>query len=120
MMEMMTRSPAAWPLEHRARKADPNIVFLAAWDKDKASLILQVLNFGKESVQASFDVKALGFAPRRAKIAVLWADSLQARNTLADPGAVRSEERTASFGETAHFNADLKPCSMTLITLLSR
>ena len=117
MLEMMTGSPAAWPLEHRVRTADPNVLLQAAWDKEKRGLVLQLINFGKENVRAAFDLKALGFAPRRAKIAVLWADSLQARNTLADPGAVRHEERTETLGGRPRFTVGLKPCSLQVIIL---
>ncbi len=120
MLEMMTRSPAAWPLEHKVRTADPNIVFQAAWDKEKTGLVLQILNFGKERIWISADFKALGFAPRQARTEVLWADSLQSRNTLLKPDAVRREERADALAGKTTFAADLLPCSITLVSLYPR
>jgi hypothetical protein len=44
-MELLTRSPAAWPLAHSVKLGHPNIIFQSAWDRDKRNLVLQILNF---------------------------------------------------------------------------
>ena len=116
-IELMTASPAAWPLKQMVRAAQPGILSQAAWDKNKERLVLEIINFNADSIDAAFDLGALGFPPRRAAVSTLAADSLQARNTLADPNAIRREDRTERLDGRAHYSATVPPYSLTLVIL---
>jgi alpha-L-arabinofuranosidase len=113
----MTRSPAAWPLAHSVKVGHPNIIFQSAWNKDKRNLVLQILNFGGTRVEALFDLRAIGFRAREAEVSTLWADSLQAQNTLANPEAVRRADRTENVKNVGRFRWDVPPRSVCLIVL---
>jgi alpha-L-arabinofuranosidase len=115
--ELMTRSPAAWPLAHSVKVGHPNIIFQSAWNKDKRNLVLQILNFGGTRVEALFDLRAIGFRAREAEVSTLWADSLQAQNTLANPEAVRRADRTENVKNVGRFRWDVPPRSVCLIVL---
>ena len=117
VFELMTGSPAAWPLKQVVRSERAGIVSQAAWDKDKERVVLEILNFNAGKIETAFDFKALGFAPRRASVSTLAADSLQARNTLADPGAVRRADRTDRLDGRAIYSAAVPPFSLTLVVL---
>ncbi len=117
VFEMMTASPAAWPLKQAVRKAQPGIVSQAAWDKDKKRLVLEIINFKAENVEAAFDLAGLEFAPRQARISTLRADSMQVRNTFADPDAIRREDRTERLKGRTNYAAALPSFSLTLIVL---
>jgi hypothetical protein len=116
-IELMTASPAAWPLKQMVRAAQPGILSQAAWDKNKERLVLEIINFNADSIDAAFDLGALGFPPRRAAVSTLAADSLQARNTLADPNAIRREDRTERLDGRTHYSAAVPPYSLTLVIL---
>ena len=116
-IELLTGSPAAWPLAHSVKRGHPNIVFQAAWDRDKRSLVLQILNFGGERVEGLFDLSALGFRAHEAEASTLWADSLQAQNTLANPEAVQSTGRTEKLKGIARFKWDIPGFSVCLVVL---
>jgi alpha-N-arabinofuranosidase len=119
LFELVTPSPAALPLEHKVVAANPNVLFQAAWDKDKKSLVLEVLNFGRETVQSAFDLKALNFRYREVRMSRLWADSLQAMNSLGNPNGIRRNDDVERGGGGARFTTELPPCSVTLIILSS-
>jgi alpha-L-arabinofuranosidase len=117
MFELMTTSPAAWPLAHEAITTDPLVLFQSAWNTDRKKLVLQILNFGTDQVAASFDLKALGFTVGKAEIHRLWADSLQARNTLSNPQAIRKESSAEMLKGRMIYTTKLPSCSLTLIVL---
>jgi len=117
VFELLTGSPAAWPLAPSVRRGHPNILFQAAWDRDKKNLVLQILNFGSEMVEGFFDFTALGFKARQAEVSSLWAGSLQAQNTLANPEAIRRTDRTEKLKGGASFKWDIPACSVSLVVL---
>jgi alpha-N-arabinofuranosidase len=118
MFELVTGSPAAWPLEHKIRMAHPNVIFQAAWDKEKKSLVAELLNFGAERISVSLDFKSLGFKAGEARVSTLWADSLQAQNTLANPEAVRRSDRTEKLKGKSSLSLEVPQCSLSLIILI--
>jgi hypothetical protein len=117
VFELLTGSPAAWPLKQTVRAGQAGIVSQTAWDKDKKQLVLEIINYNVRAVQAVFDFTALGFAPRQARISTLAASSLQARNTRTDPDAVRRTDRTARLDEQARFAVEAPAYSVTHIVL---
>ena len=116
-LELLTRSPAAWPLAHSIRRGHPNILFQAAWDRDKKNLVLQILNFGGDRVEGVFDLKALEFKARQAQVSSLRADSLQTQNTLTNPEAVRRADRTEKLKGGGRFKCDIPAFSVCLVVL---
>jgi alpha-L-arabinofuranosidase len=116
-LELLTRSPAAWPLAHSVKIGHPDIVFQPAWDRAKRNVVLQILNFGGKRVEAFFDFRAIGFRAGEAEVSTLWADSLQAQNTLANPEAVRHTDRTENLKNGGRFRWDIPPCSIEVIVL---
>lgn len=119
MFELMTTSPAAWPLAHEAIKTDPLVLFQSAWNTDRKKLVLQILNFGTDKVAASFDLRALRFTVSKAELYRLWADSLQARNTLSNPEAIQKESSAEMLKGLTIYTTKLPSCSLTLLVLSS-
>jgi alpha-N-arabinofuranosidase len=117
VFELLTGSPAAWPLAHSIRRGRPNILFQAAWDRDKKNLVLQILNFGREKTRLAVDWQALGFKARQAEVTSLWTGSLQAQNTLANPEAIRRTDRTEKLKGGSSFKWDIPACSVSLVVL---
>ncbi len=117
VFEAMTASPATWPLRQSVRHPLPTVLCQPAWDRDKTRLVLQVINYGSESIDAVFDLGAVGFRPTEARRIELSADSLQARNTFADPDAVRRVERSERLDHPAVYETALVPYSLTLVVL---
>jgi len=119
-IELLTGSPAAWPLAHSVKRGHPNILFQPAWDREKRNLVLHVLNFGGERVEGLFDLRALGFRAGGAEVSILWADSLQVRNTLAKPDAVRRADRAERLKDSRSFKLDIPACSVCRVVLRPR
>ena len=119
-IELLTGSPAAWPLAHSVKRGHPNILFQPAWDREKRNLVLHVLNFGGERVEGLFDLRALGFRADGAEVSILWADSLQVRNTLAKPDAVRRADRAERLKDSRSFKLDIPACSVCRVVLRPR
>jgi alpha-N-arabinofuranosidase len=117
VFEAMAGLPASWPLGQTVRHSPPGIVSQPAWNRDRTQLVLQVINYGPEAVEAGFDLGALGFRPGAARRIELRAESLQARNTFADPDAVRREDRTEHLDHPAAYTTALAPYSLTLVVL---
>ena len=116
-IELLTGSPAAWPLAHSIKRGHPNILFQAAWDRDKSNLVLYILNFGKEKTRLALDWRALPFKGGKAEVSILWADSLQTQNPLDNPDAVRHADRTEKLEGGTSFRQDIPACSVSLIVL---
>jgi len=116
-IELLTGSPAAWPLAHSIKRGHPNILFQAAWDRDKSNLVLYILNFGKEKTRLALDWRALPFKGGKAEVNILWADSLQTQNTLGNPDAVRHADRMEKLEGGTSFRQDIPACSVSLIVL---
>lgn len=91
MLELFSRSPAAWPLALAGYVPDERAEFQlqAAWDRDRVRLVLSVLNMTGEPRTAAFDLSALDRTFAAAQTARLEADSLIAMNTLARPETIR-------------------------------
>jgi alpha-L-arabinofuranosidase len=68
-------------------------------------------------VEGFFDFTALGFKARQAEVSSLWAGSLQAQNTLANPEAIRRTDRTEKLKGGASFKWDIPACSVSLVVL---
>jgi alpha-L-arabinofuranosidase len=117
VFELLSRSPAAWPVYYSVKTGHPDILFQPAWNKEKTNLILQILNFGGRQVETVFDLQAIGFRARKAEVSTLSADSLRARNTLLDPEAVRREDRKESLKKRGPFLLEVPPRSIVLAVL---
>jgi alpha-L-arabinofuranosidase len=116
-IEMLTGSPAAWPLAHTVKHGHPNMLFQAAWDRDKKNLVLYVLNFGKEKTRLALQWRALPFKAGQAEISTLWAESLQTQNTLSNPDAIRRADRAEKVKGGTGFRQNIPACSVCLIVL---
>ena len=102
-LSMISRSPAAWPLQLKDYKAGPKDDFQvqAAWDKDRKRLVLYVLNRTAEEKTATFDISQLErntwLNQRKFKSAetrTLYADDALTRNTMENPDAIKREDQT--------------------------
>ncbi len=95
MLELFSRSPAAWPLALAGYTPDERGEFQvqAAWDKDRKRLVLSVLNLTREARESVFVLSPLDRTFTSAQTSLLQADSLIAMNTLAQPDAIRRTDR---------------------------
>jgi alpha-L-arabinofuranosidase len=116
-IELVTGSSAAWPLAHVVKRGHPNILFQAAWDRDKKNLVLYILNFGKRKTRLALGWRALAFNAGKAEVIALWADSLQTQNTLANPDAVQRTDRTEKLEVGMRLEQDIPACSVCLVVL---
>ena len=102
-LSLISRSPAAWPLQLQDYKAGPKDDFQvqAAWDKDRKRLVLYVLNRTAEEKTATFDISQLErnswWSKRTFKSAetrTLYADDAVTRNTMENPDAIKRKDQT--------------------------
>jgi len=91
VFELFSRSTAAWPIKLEGPQ-DQDLVVQAAWDLERKSLVIDVLNYKGEGVEMAFDMSALGLLAREAGVAILHGSSLAARNSIVDPDAIRRED----------------------------
>ena len=101
-LSMISRSPAAWPLQLQGYKAGPRDDFQvqAAWDKERKRLVLYVLNRTAEQKTATFDISQLErnkwLNQRKFKSAetrTLYADDALTRNTMETPDAIKRKDQ---------------------------
>ncbi len=95
-LSMISRSPAAWPLQLQGSKAGPRDDFQdqAAWDKERKRLVLYVLNRTAEQKTATFDISQLKRKFKSAETRTLYADDSLTRNTMENPDAIKREDQT--------------------------
>ena len=102
-LSMISRSPAAWPLQLQDYKAGPKDDFQvqAAWDKERKRLVLYVLNRTAEQKTATFDISQLErntwwskHTFKSAETRTLYADDALTRNTMENPDAIKRKDQT--------------------------
>jgi len=120
VFELLSRSPAAWPLVLSGYEVDDGAdrQIQAAWDRTRDRLVLYVFNLQGEPYEVAFDLSRLGRTFHTADWATLRADDLLVMNTLHHPDAIertdRSEENLAS---AEHFVVSGRPYSFTQVVL---
>ena len=94
-LSLLSRSPAAWPLQLQDYKAGPKDDFQvqAAWDKERKRLVLYVLNRTAEQKTATFDISQLKREFESAETRMLYADDALTRNTMENPDAIQREDQ---------------------------
>lgn len=117
VLEAFSATPAAWPLAIEGLENRTDLKAQVAWDAQRKNLVLYVLNYGSAAAETAFDLSGLRFKPDSADITQLWADSLMAHNTTADPDAIRRKHEAgrAVAGET--FTVTAVPYSLTIAVL---
>jgi len=98
VLELLSRSPAAWPLALDGYipgdLADFQIQ--AAWDLDRNRLVLYVLNLTPKESTAEFDLQGIGGVFRIAEETMLTASGPLTHNTTANHNAVQRIDRVRS------------------------
>lgn len=103
VMELFSRSPAAWPLKLESGKLAESGKFpegvhvQAAWDAERTSLCLVVLNYRGEAVNVTFGWADLSRRFSAVESTVLQAASLIVYNTLAEPETITRRDSTAKL-----------------------
>lgn len=117
VLELMTRSPAAWPLRSEGLPQTPELVAQAAWDAKKKALVVVVINYRGNDEALTLDLSSVGLRPKTAQVTTLWAESLLSFNSLSQPDAVgrRDEERKLDGSAVVEISAP--PYSVTHMVL---
>ncbi|MBN1917641.1 MAG: hypothetical protein JW889_07005 [Verrucomicrobia bacterium] len=95
VMELFSRSPAAWPLKIEGDALPEGVHVQAAWDAGRTSLCLVVLNGRGEEVEVTFGFGSPAKPFSVVESTVLRAPSLVAHNTLAQPETITGHDATA-------------------------
>jgi alpha-L-arabinofuranosidase len=93
VFELLSVSPAAWPLRIEGAAENPGIPVGAAWDRERKALVITALNYRGREVELAFDLALPNFKPKAADISILRAPSPASYNTLADPNAIARSDR---------------------------
>ena len=99
VFELLSRSPAARPLELEVNQQDESVVFQAAWNESRTALCLIVINYGRDDISIDFTLEQLGREFSSCALTVMQADSLTSYNTPYDRCIV---ERTDSSAIITH------------------
>jgi len=94
VFELLSRSPAAWVLKLGGDAFDPQrdeLIAQAAWDIERKSLVLTVLNYRDVQMPVQFDLAALAGTFRRAEKRVLRAPSPASFNTVLDMETIKRD-----------------------------
>lgn len=116
----LQRQPVAWPLETTLAKADPTLKVEAAWDANKTTLTLIVLNLSGQPRDLGIDIAPVHgqFAPEAA-VDQLAAPTPETFNTEANPDRiVRTAAVLKTDGKT--LTHTFAPYSATAIRLVPR
>ena len=126
-LSLISRSPAAWPLQLQDYKAGPKDDFQvqAAWDKDRKRLVLYVLNRTAEQKTATFDISQLKrnkwLNQRKFKSAetrTLYADDALTRNTMENPDAIkRKDQKQTGLRIRDEYSVTAQPWSFVEVIL---
>ena len=112
VMELFSRSPAAWPLKLEAAGLPEGVHVQAAWDAERKSLCLVVLNYRGEPVDVVFDLAGLSKRFGSVRSTVLQAPTLVAYNTAAKPETITRRDSTAKLGSSSEHTIAAPPYSI--------
>ena len=112
VMELFSRSPAAWPLKLESGKFPEGVHVQAAWDAERTSLCLVVLNYRGEAVNVTFGWADLSRRFSAVGSTVLQAASLIVYNTLAEPETITRRDSTAKVGAGSEHTIAAPPYSI--------
>ena len=92
VFELLSRSPAAWPLALEDSEATENLVIQAAWDQQRTALCIIMLNYNAVDARIEFALDRLGRRFSSCEQTMLRAESLTAYNTPDSHCIVQREE----------------------------
>jgi alpha-N-arabinofuranosidase len=117
VFELLSRSPAAWPLKYESANAkDGSLLIQPAWDRDKKRVVIAALNYRHERATVQFDLSQLHYEAGNAEIQCLYADSRAAINTLSDPGRIKRKDSTLAVN-SSQLSIELPAYSVTHVVL---
>jgi len=117
VFELLSRSPAAWPLRCQGANAkDASLLVQPAWDRDKKRVAIAALNYRAETATVEFDLSLLHCEASNAEIQCLYADSRAEFNTLSDPGRIKRKD-SARAVNSPQFSIELPAYSLTHVVL---
>jgi len=118
-LELLSRSPASWPLQLEGYSASVKDEFQvqAAWDRERKRLVLYVFNRTREPREVVFDLSQLPREFQRAEISMLSADTLMVKNTLKQPDAIRRKDTVETMGRGQHCRVAVPKYSFTQVVL---
>jgi alpha-L-arabinofuranosidase len=117
VLELMTRSPAAWPLRIEGMPETTELVAQAAWDADRKALVLVAINYLGNEQPFAFDLSSLDFKPKTAEATTLWAESLLSFNSLSRPDAVQRRDEERRLDGSAVVELTVPPYSVVHVVL---
>ena len=113
VFELLSRSPAAWPLRISASGPTEGITAQAAWDLEKKGIVFTVLNYRSSETEVVFTMKDGEKRFRTAKISVLYAPSPASFNSLRDPNAIKRRDFARTVKKSDRFTLHAPPYSLT-------
>lgn len=103
VFELLSSSPAAWPLRLEGMEDTPGLVCQAAWDSGRNALVLIALNYRGAKAPITFDFTPIGFKPRDAHVSILRAASPASFNSLKEPDAIFREDSRIELDPAERF-----------------
>jgi alpha-L-arabinofuranosidase len=118
-LEMLSHSPAAWPLAIDGYKIDDHaeLQVQAAWDKTETKLVLYVLNMHPDAEDVTFSLAQLNRRFASVASTLLSAPSLFSMNTLESPDAIKKDTGQASLAVPNALSVTAPPYSFTEVLL---
>lgn len=112
VFELLSRSPAARPLELEIASPRETLVVQAAWNEPRTALCLVVLNYAAEEVPLSFTLGQLGKRFSSCELTVLRAESLTAYSTPTKPCVVARRDSRQALDQPASLEITAPPFAL--------
>ncbi|WP_292973038.1 alpha-L-arabinofuranosidase C-terminal domain-containing protein [Mucilaginibacter sp.] len=88
----------------------------AVLDKKNNELIIKIINTGKDTMEAAFDISGAGSLRKDGLLTVLQSDDLHTENSMSNPSAVKPHTQTLTVNGK-NLVLDMKPYSFNVIRL---
>ncbi|HOW72051.1 MAG TPA: hypothetical protein PKY77_15735 [Phycisphaerae bacterium] len=115
--ELVSQSPAAWPLKLQGYEETPNLVAQVAWDVRRQALVFNVVNSGATYLVVPFNLAALKPVVTKVDISTLHAASPATFNSVSDPEAVDREDTRKPVVNLENFVLEVPPFSVVQAVL---
>ena len=115
--ELVSQSPAAWPLKLNGYQETPALAVQVAWDIRRQALVFNVINAGPTYLVAPFNLAALKPVVTTVDISTLHAASPAAFNSVSNPEAVDREDTRKPVVNAETFVLEVPPFSVVQAVL---
>lgn len=115
--ELVSQSPAAWPLKLQEYQETPTLAAQVAWDIRRQALVFNVVNSGPTYLVVPFNLGALKPVVTKVDISTLHAASPAAFNSVVNPEAVDREDTRKPVVNPETFVLEVPPFSVVQAVL---